>query len=246
MIALIAVLVLAAAAAAQTAEVGLDAASLPALNVVPEAVVHQAVEAFVRDRVAGQVDPQDRVTVNTRWQGAVLLDRPGQVDFRVVPLSPRPFRGPAVVRVELKVGAETVKTLTLTVDTRIHRPVLVTARALRRGTPVTVDMVDVEERDITSLNDGFYTDLADLDGWQTRRPIGVGDILTRRHVEPIPVIERGDEILLVTESANMQVSVRGVAMQDGGIGSRIRVKNADSGKVLSGQVVDAATVRVGL
>lgn len=245
MIALIITLILASSAWGQAEGQGGTETPPVILSLVTEASVHEAVEAYVQERLAGLVDPQDRVTVSTRWQGDFLLDRPGQAQFHVVPLSSRPFRGPSVVRVELVIGAETVKTLTLTVDTRIHRPVLVTAQALRRGTPLTSDMVQVEERDITSLADGFFTDLAQLDGWQTRRPIGVSDILTRRHVEPVPVITRGDEVLLVTETANMQLSVRGVAMQDGGIGSRIRVKNADSGKVLSGLIVDAATVRIG-
>lgn len=246
MIALITIAVLATslAVSADVAQGG-EEVSLPVVNLVPEAEVHRAVEAFVLERVAGQVDAGDRVDVSTRWQGAVLLNRAGEVSFRVVPLSSRPFRGPVVVRVELVVGEETQKALTLTVDTRIYRPVLVTSTTARRGTPVSLDMVELRERDITSLRSGFFTDVGELDGWQTRRPIGYGDILTRRHVEPIPVINRGDEVMLITESANMQLSVRGVAMQDGGVGSRIRVKNADSGKVLSGRIVDPNTVRVG-
>ena len=243
MIALIAIAVL-ATSSATWADQPQDS-SAPILNLVPEAAVHQAVEAYVLESVAGKVDADARVTVNTRWQGGVVLDRAGQVDFRINPLSSRPFRGPVVVRVELVVAGETARALTMTVDTRIHRPVLVTTMAARRGTPVTAEITDLVERDITSLKSGFYTDLSELDGWQLRRPVGFGDVLTSRHVEPVPVIARGDDIVLIAETANMQLSVRGVAMQDGGIGSRIRVKNADSGKILSGRVIDAGTVRIG-
>ena len=73
-----------------------------------------------------------------------------------------------------------------------------------------------------------------------------GNVLTRNHVEFIPVIHRGDEVVLVARSNMLAVSARGEAMQEGGIGERIRVKNSDSGKVVYGQIVDASTIRVGL
>ena len=178
--------------------------------------------------------------------GDLLLDRAGQVEYRVRPLSSRPFRGPSVVRVDVVQGEEVVKAITLTVDTRIYRPVLVTSRALRRGTPLDGDMLELIERDISKLRHGHYSDLSELEGMQTRRPVGYGDVLTERHVQPVPIIHRGDEVSLTVVSANMQLSVRGTALQDGGLGSRIRVKNADSGKVVSGVIVDAGTVRTGV
>ncbi|MFC1526840.1 flagellar basal body P-ring formation chaperone FlgA [Candidatus Latescibacterota bacterium] len=218
----------------------------PALSMVSQQDVHEAVERYVRSRLEGTLSPEDRVEVHTRWQGDLLLDVAGRVEYRVRPLSSRPFRGPSVVRVDVVIADKVAKAITLTVDTRVYRPVLVTTRALRRGSPITADMLETMERNIAKLRHGHYSDLAQLEGMQTRRPVGYGDVLTGQHVEPVPVIHRGDEVTVTVQSANMQMSVRGIALQDGGIGSRIRVKNADSGKVTSGVIVDSGTVRAGV
>ena len=58
-------------------------------------------------------------------------------------------------------------------------------------------------------------------------------------------VHRGDEVELVARTNRLAVSALGQAMQDGGIGERIRVKNSDSGKILYGQILDAATIQVG-
>ena len=79
----------------------------------------------------------------------------------------------------------------------------------------------------------------------SRRSVVAGGVLTRNHVEAIPVVHRGDEVELVARTNRLAVSALGQAMQDGGIGERIRVKNSDSGKILYGQILDAATIQVG-
>ena len=47
-------------------------------------------------------------------------------------------------------------------------------------------------------------------------------------------------------SKHMQLVTSGLALQDGGAGERIRVKNRDSGKIVSGRVEEDGTVRIGL
>ena len=43
---------------------------------------------------------------------------------------------------------------------------------------------------------------------------------------------------------NMSLLAAGEALQDGGIGERIRVRNLDSKKVIYGRVIDASTIRI--
>jgi len=215
------------------------------LSVVTDQAVHQAVEDFVRSSLTAEVEAGDRIEVQTRWQGNILMSHAGPVDFAVKPLSSRPFRGPRVVRVEILVDGAVHKVLTLTVDTRLYRQVLVSTQTVRRGAVLSEEMVELAERDITGLRHGYFDDLVDLEGMRARRPISYGDVLGRRHVEPIPVVHRGDEVQMTLRSENMHLSARGVALQDGGIGTRIRVKNTDTGKVLSGLVVEAGIVQLG-
>jgi len=221
------------------------AAAGQALGVVTDGAVHRAMEDFVRSSLAGEVEEGDRIEVRTRWQGDLLLPQAGPVEFSVKPLSSRPFRGPRVVRLEILLAGAVHKVLTLTVDTRLYREVLVSTQTVRRGAVMSDEMVELAERDVTSLRYGYFGDLAALEGMRAARPISYGDVVSRRHLEPIPVVHRGEEVLLTLESENMRLTARGTALQDGGIGTRIRVKTMDSGKVLSGLVVGAGMVHLG-
>jgi len=88
--------------------------------------------------------------------------------------------------------------------------------------------------------------MAAIQGLQARRTVGIGDIITEKHVEKIPVVRRGDAIRLIARAGRMSMSAVGEALQDGGIGDRIRVKNSDSGKVVYGQVLEDGAIQVGL
>lgn len=219
--------------------------ALWAQNVVSENAIHQAVERHVRAALQRQNKVQDRCEVHARWKGDVALKEKGPVEIVVKPLSSRPLRGAGLVRVELKVKGETCKTLTVTVDTRIYRRVLVTSRAIRRGELLGEDLLEQEERDVTLLKDGAYTEMDQVRGMQAKRPMNAGVILTHLHSQSVPLVRQGDAVELVVVGGGMELSTQGVALQDGGAGVRIRVKNQESGKILHGEVLAAGVVRLG-
>jgi len=226
-----------------------QAVSEPALmGAIPEDLVRSIIETWTREQIeaAGSEDDDGstRYEISARWQGDILLDTPGEVDFKVRRLSSRPFRGPTVVRFELHVDGELDRSMTVTVDCRSYRDVVVTTRAIRRGTPLDTDALIVEERDVTSLKHGSFDALGDLTQLQAARPIGAGEVVSHRHVAPVPVVHRGDDIDMSVTTGSMSLVATGVAMQDGGVGERIRVRNLDSGKVVYGVIVDSSTIRI--
>ncbi len=222
----------------------LATSALWAQNVVSEDAIHQAVERHVRAALQRQHTTPDRCEIHTRWKGDVVLDEAGPVEIAVNPLTSRPLRGAGMVRVELKVKGQTRRTLTVTVDTRIHRRVLVTSRALRRGDLLGPEVLEVEERDITLLRDACFTDPAQVAGKQARRPLNAGEVLTALHSQGVPLVRQGDAVQLVVVGGGMEMSTQGVALQDGSAGVQIRVRNQESGKILRGEVLAAGLVRL--
>ncbi len=225
------------------------AAVEPALmGAIPEDLVRSIVESWTTEQIeaeeAGDADGATRYEVSARWQGDILLDVPGEVDFKVRRLSSRPFRGPTVVRLELHVDGKLDRAMTVTVDCRLYRDVVVSTRSVRRGTPLEADAFVVEERDVTSLKHGFFAALEDLVDMQSARPIGVGEVVSHRHVEAVPIVHRGDDVNMSVTTGNMSLLATGVAMEDGGVGERIRVRNLDSGKVVYGEIIDSNTIRI--
>lgn len=224
-----------------------DSEGLAPMSAIPASLTRAVLESWVAEQIDSSADADDgetRFEVSARWQGDILLDEPGVVGFDVRRLSSRPFRGPTVVRLTVTVDGRVERSMSVTVDCRHFRDVVVATRTVRRGSSLTEDFVVVEERDITSAKHGFFTDLEELVDTRAKRPIGDGGIVSQRHVEPIPVLQRGDEVTMALRSGNMSLLATGIAMQDGGIGQRIRVQNIDSRKVVYGEVVDANTVRI--
>ena len=216
-----------------------------AQNTIVAEDIAASVTAFVTQQLQGELAEDTRLEIETRWQGNVVVAT-GEPQIRVRRASSRPLRGPTVLRVGIDAGGQTQRAMSVTADIRHLRPVLVASRMLRRGEALTLDLVELVECDITQLRHGYFTDFEALGNMQTRRSVVAGDVLTRNHVEAIPVVHRGDEVELVARTNQLAVSALGQAMQDGGIGERIRVKNSDSGKILYGQIIDAATIQVGL
>lgn len=216
---------------------------------IQESLVRSIVETWTREQIdaGAPIDDsgQTRYEVNVRWQGDILLDNPGEVEFEIRRLSSRPFRGPTVVRVELYVDGSLDRAMAVTVDCRYYRDVVVTTQAMRRHTEITPEALIVEERDITNLKHGFFGGPHELIDMRAARVIGSGEIISRRHAEPIPVVLRGDVVTMEVKTDNMSLLATGEALQDGGVGARIRVKNSVSRKVVFGEVVDSSTVRIG-
>jgi flagella basal body P-ring formation protein FlgA len=215
-----------------------------ALSAVTEAQIHRAAQDYVRDQLKDKVDEGERVEVNIRWQGDVALEGEGKPVVLIRRLSGRPLRGPTVLRAELHLGGRTVRVMSLTADVRFFRPVVIAGRNIRRGEPLTADAFEVAERDITRQRHGFFAATDELEGLQARRPVSFGSVLSRDHVQSVPVVQRGDQLSMVLDGGNMQLSASATALQAGGVGDRIRVRNADSGKILQGWVADARTVEI--
>ena len=217
------------------------------LTAIPEKAIHGIIETYVRERLASDDEAiaANRIEVHTRWQGDIVVEATGEVELKVRPLSQRPFRGPTVVRVEICVDGITERTISATVDTRLYQRVAVTTRAIRRGATFDPTSIELSERDITTLRHGYYTKIEDLNLLQVARPIGFGDVVSHRHAKRVPIVNRGDEVVLNVASRNMVLSTIGIALQDGSSGTRIRVKNPDSGKILYGLVREDGTVTLG-
>ena len=74
--------------------------------------------------------------------------------------------------------------------------------------------------------------------------ISPGRVLTENLFIEVPLVKRGDSVLLVFESDSLRVTTQAKALAMGFRGQRIQVINPESGKVLAAEVTDQGTARV--
>lgn len=213
-------------------------------QLVSEDAIHDAVEEYVRSEIPAE--PGAELDVRVRWQGEVALDCDGPVGIQVRSISALPFRGQTMVRAALRCDGATRKSIAVTVDTRLNMEVLVAKRHIRRHEILSAEMVELAIRDITGVRGGYFTTFEGISNNRSKRPVALGAVLSADHVEQVPAIFRGDEVELVAVSSGIWVSASGVAIQDGSIGNRIRVRNRDSGRIVQGTVLNSGTVDMGL
>jgi len=81
-------------------------------------------------------------------------------------------------------------------------------------------------------------------GRRPRMAIPPGHVLTENLLIAVPLVKRGDSLLLIFESGSMRVTTQAKALAMGFRGQRIQVMNPESGKVLAAEVTDEGTARV--
>lgn len=210
---------------------------------------------------AAEVEDLDRIrSAVKRYLTTEFESKPGNASFELGPLDPR-LRLPrctealridprttasAGMHQRVAVRCEGQKPWSLYVPVTITRslPVVVTARAVGRGAPLTPDMVEVALRQVDGGRGEYFTRPGQVAGMSARRPLSPGHVLGPRDLEIATVVRRGQRVTLATYAAGIEVRTQGIAMADGGRGQRIPVRNERSDRIVYGQVTADGRVNV--
>lgn len=125
----------------------------------------------------------------------------------------------------------------------LYQEALVAKRLLRLGEKISP--LDVESRkvNIAFAKDGL-AQKEQLSGSVANRVISVGQTIFMGDLRKETIVQRGESVKLLIGNDSFEVIFAGIAQEAGSLGDRIRVKSAESNKILTGILVDKAVVRV--
>jgi len=164
------------------------------------------------------------------------------VQMRVVPVGT-----PAPGRISLRLEAvaqdgRVVQSFTGTVFADVWKTVPCAARVLNRGDVLEPGLVGFARKNLAYMArepwDGGALPL------RMTAAVGEGQVISADAVEAIPVVAKGQILTLVYAGRTLKLTVPVESLEDGGIGRTIKVRNMQSRRVVTAQVVDAETVRV--
>ena len=188
--------------------------------------------------LAGLLGPEERIRV-------VSVGLPPAVPAGRVELEARlpqgPLPSPATVWVDVYSDGNPVGRAWARVEVFRSRPALVLVRNVRRGDVLSA--ADVEVRS----GDTGWAGLSDPEaavGKRVTRSLRAGTPLGPRDLEAVPVVGRGDVLLLVARVGGVVASLPGKALEAAGIGDMLRVENLASGQTVSGVLQDGGVVDV--
>jgi len=135
-------------------------------------------------------------------------------------------------------------TVRVPVMVKLFAPVLVSSHPLARGDGLGATDVHTEERDVATLAYGYIADLEQAGGRSLARPINAGTVLTPGMLAGRQAVRIGDAVSMEASVEGVVIRAEGVAMGAGDTGSRLKVRNASSGKVLDAVVRGPGLVAV--
>jgi flagella basal body P-ring formation protein FlgA len=146
--------------------------------------------------------------------------------------------------VSIFVGDNIVRKIIVPAYIEIWDDVLLTAKPLGRGQPITPDCIKTVRMNLAKAPKNAILSKERVMGRRAKRSIGANRILCRNQVEVLPVVKRGDLVQVVARSTALNISTKGMARESGGPGERIRVQNMSSKRIIYAQILDAQTVQV--
>ncbi len=87
--------------------------------------------------------------------------------------------------------------------------------------------------------------LPDLEGKIAKRTLLPGRYVPLNALRESYLVEKGAAVEMVFVAGELMISAGAVTLQPGAAGDQVKVRNIDSGKILSGTVMADGTIRVG-
>jgi flagella basal body P-ring formation protein FlgA len=117
------------------------------------------------------------------------------------------------------------------------KTVVVTRRLLQRGTELNASMLEEVQRPALGLDPLAISSLKDAEAAEVVRDIPAGVALRSYDIKRSLMVRKGQlAMLTVGQGGGFQITVKVQAEQDGHLGEQIRLKNTESGRLISGVV----------
>ena len=124
------------------------------------------------------------------------------------------------------------------------KEIYVAERALNRGDRLSSDALQKRVLDILRENVRTISGDVDLEGYEFIGSVSPGSPIRWNHVSSIPSIRKGQVVDVYAAGKGLYISMKGLAMQDGGNGEYIKIRNLSSKQEFQAKVLNENSVKV--
>lgn len=112
------------------------------------------------------------------------------------------------------------------------------------GEKLDASMLEVVDVTNPDLRDGYVRSIDEVDGMVTKRTLLPGRVILASALREQYAVERGSTVRLVFNNGGLTITAAGSPLQDAAVGDLIRVRNVDTGVIVSGTVMADSTIHV--
>ncbi len=209
-------------------------------TITPDAVREEA-NRFLERSFQGQ--GEIRIQLGDLPDLGDLAGQDREIRFR--PMRPLDRRGPVSLSVEFYADGNRTDRRSLTADVQVFRAIPISTRRIDRHQMIREEDLALEIRDVRTIPGALHT-LEEALGMRAVRLLPEGKPITEDRIEPVPVVSRGEKVMVSLRLGSIAITASAIALGDGAVGEQIDVRNERSGKRVTATVVRAGLVRIEL
>ncbi len=118
------------------------------------------------------------------------------------------------------------------------------SRKINAGEIITRDDLILTNEMVDSLKEGLLDRTELAVGKRIRRPLIKGQYITKRMLEDLPLVKKGQRVIIFAENDTIRISTVGKALENGKDGDEIKVVNISSGREIFATVTGPGRVSV--
>jgi flagella basal body P-ring formation protein FlgA len=209
-----------------------------------EATAESRIVETVRDYIVDRFDlDEESITIEMRDNRSFdcLLSTDS---LKAYSTSSTPPRGSYPVKFDIIRDGITVKTISTSVRVALWADSWVARKRIKRGETVDIGNLFVERRDVTRHFGKLVQAAHSFSDIRAKRTINAGSVIVSDMVEPIPMVSRGEEVLIRCDVGNMEITTTGIAKENGLQGDRIEVANKSTKRRITAEVESPGVVYV--
>lgn len=124
------------------------------------------------------------------------------------------------------------------------RMAVVPTQTIYPGEEISRARLEMVEVTNPNLVKGYVSSIDEIDGLVTKRTLLAGRVIMSSALREKFAVTRGSSVRLVFSKGPMTITAAGSPLQDAAIGDLIRVRNTDTGVIVSGTVMADGTIHV--
>jgi flagella basal body P-ring formation protein FlgA len=203
------------------------------------------IEAIVVRAIHTQMPWQtEQMTIRSLRGIEPVILPPGSVHSEVTFPARTDFLGRTSFTVAFRVAGNLEHNLYGTADLEVTTDIVTTARPLARHETITAEDLHVKQVNLAHLPRRILMQPDDVIGKRTKRPLQANALIHAYEVETLPLVHKGDAVLIIVDSPLLKVTTVGEALEPGQRGDTIRVKNVTSQREIRAVVVSKESVKV--
>ena len=211
-------------------------------------VVRRASRALGLDEIKGAIDSFVRLSKQDVEVKDITLPQDLQVapgDLTLSAIAARPSTtGQMTYSLEAKINGENPRHFDVNASVNEWRDVPIAKRALGKGELIRTDDLTRARLNISALpRDALLVD-EQVVGLEVHSPIGFGEPFRKNSLNIPPLVAKGSRVTMVVKNGILEVTAKGVSLDEGIAGDSIRIQNDSSKKVIVGKIVGEGLVEV--